>query len=168
MLVVDTKHELDWPGFVVCNDLSKALRETHAIYRPPLPPRQNVYVDRLMQIVYQQGGWDIYFDEIYTIGYGSAQSYPQSYISLLTRGRSRSITVWTGTQRPVFLPRFSFTESRHLFMLELGSLDDQKHVSKMIGSPELADLRLSGHQYAYYRREGKILLVSQLGKDEVL
>lgn len=163
VIVVDTKHELSWPGFTITNSVRAALAGTHTIYRP----RNQTELISLLRYVYQAGGWDLYIDEIYTLGRGHVSSYPQEYISLLTRGRSRHITVWTGSQRPRFLPLFCFTEARHLFLLELGSENDTKHVAQMAGVPMLARQQLSGHDYIYYRRQGKICIRSRLKSTDV-
>lgn len=162
-IVIDSKHELQWSGFQITNSIRAAINGKHIIFRP----ESSAHVDILLQWIYKAGGWDVYIDEVYTLGRGSTNSYPQSYIALLTRGRSRHITVWTGTQRPVFLPKFAFTESRHFFIMELGSADDSKHIARMAGAPILADIAITGHDYIYYKREGKIAIRSRLGKDDI-
>ncbi len=163
VIVLDTKEELKWPGFTITNSYQAALNGKHTIYRP----QSKRDIDLLFRYIYKAGGWAVYTDEVYTLGNGNVQSYPQSYIDLLTRGRSRHISVYTGTQRPRFLPLFCFTEARHIFLFELGSLEDTKHVAKMAGVEMLAKQNISGHDFIYYRREGRLAIRTKLGEKDL-
>ena len=171
VIVIDNKHELNWPGFTVTKNVGQALGQKHSIVRlggtATRPTNIMAELDELFKRVYQMGGWHIYIDEIYTIGRGNVSSFPQSYITLLTRGRSRHITVWTGTQRPRFLPLFAFTESTHFFILEVSSSDDRKHIAKMAGVDGL-DTPVYNHDFLYYNRRTKALAKSRLSEDDLL
>lgn len=168
VIVIDNKHELDWRYWTITDDPKVALAGNHTIYRPAKGIAGKRAVVWLLEAIYQAGGWVVYIDEVYTLGRGSVASYPQEYIDLLTRGRSRGITVWTGTQRPRFLPVFAFTESRHLFLFELGSTIDTKHVADMYGAPDLiSEAPARKHDFIYYRRDGKLMVKHRLRKDQL-
>jgi hypothetical protein len=85
---------------------------------------------------------------------------------LLTRGRSRHITVWTGTQRPRFLPLFAVSESQHIFLFEVGSTDDRKHVAKLAGVEGLETL-VTGHEFLYYNRPQRRIVKSILERGDL-
>jgi hypothetical protein len=121
---------------------------------------------RLMGEIYRAGGYDFAVDEVYTLGRNNFASYPSQYIDLLTRGRSRGISVWTCSQRPRFVPLFAFTESRHIFVFALGSADDRKHIAKMAGVDGL-DRPLVGHDFIYFNRETRQIIQARLGRDEL-
>lgn len=149
VIVVDTKHELDWHDhFLVTESLDRAFSgERHVVYRPSTLEQ----IDYLFRRAYHERGRDIAVDELFAIGRGHVSSYPQSYIDCLVRGRSRGITMWSGTQRPKQFPRFTFTESKHLFLFELGAVDDLKYVADQAGCPQLVT-GLQQYEFIYFRK----------------
>jgi energy-coupling factor transporter ATP-binding protein EcfA2 len=171
-ICIDTKHELKWPGFKITGDLDAALLPYNAkkniggfaIYRPP-----NVReIEKLFQRVYAEWGWTVYVDEVYQIGVsemGKRTVYPPAYTRCLTAGRSRGVTIWTGTQRPKYFPLFAGTEASYFFIFELGSADDRKDLYRMVGLDEFDEERqatLKKYEFLYYSRESKQAVRSKL------
>lgn len=149
-MVVDVKHELSWDGYKVTSSIDEALNgpNKHVIFRPD----STGYVNPLLWGLYHQKGWDIFIDEVYGISNrGNATSYPPAYIALLTRGRSRGITVWSGMQRPRFAPLFAFTESTHFFVFRVAHSEDRKTIGQFT-VPELKDYQPERYAFAYYNR----------------
>lgn len=165
-IVIDSKHELKWQGFRICRDWGDVDRDidkptSHVIYRPPEGEAGRIAIRSLLAKVYRQHNWDIAIDEIYSLGYGHVQSFPQEYTTLLTRGRSRGISVWTCSQRPRAVPLVGFTEATHVFVFELSSKQDRAHVAQMFGVDGL-DKPLSDHDFIYYNRVSHQQLTSNL------
>lgn len=142
VIVIDTKHELQWDGFSIQRSVLNASsrRWQRVLFRP----ESLLQIDQLLTEIYQQGGWTVYIDEVYGLtSRGSLQSFPTSYNRLLTRGRSRGITVWSGMQRPRHAPLWAFTESTHFFIFRLKDAHDRKRVSEFTDSrlyEKLSDL----------------------------
>lgn len=177
-IVIDTKYELAWDGWPIMSRVSSVFDNgEHVIYRP----RDLSGIEQVLARCYDEGGWSVAIDEIYSItwapGSASIGAYPPSYVKSLTRGRSRSLTVITGTQRPRFLPLFAMTESSHFFIFE-GSPEDAVHLSKLAGIPGLTPRAIlslpgctckisgqascKGHEYLYYSRPARTLVRSRL------
>lgn len=159
-LILDTKHELRWKDYRVTSSISQALRDTPAIFRPHDGIRGRLDIRILLSQVYKRGGYSVYIDEVFALGGRNFQHYPEELDTLLTRGRSRGISIYTGTQRPVFIPKFCFTESRHIFVFALGD-DDRKHLARVVGIPKLAD-PLTGHKFYYFNREKRSVVEDTL------
>lgn len=150
VLVVDLKHELDWPGFRITDNAGVALSQEfkHVIYRPSHVGA----VNGIMEGVYQQGGWNIFVDEVYAISNrGNVTSYPPAYLALLTRGRSRGITVWSGMQRPRLVPGFVFTEGTHFYVFRVADAMDRKRIAEFTLA-EMRDFWPERYAFAYYNR----------------
>lgn len=158
VIVIDTKGELRWMGFSTTSDVSTAFNSKHVIFRPNGNLRK---VEEIFQRALKEGGWTVYVDELYMIGIGSVQRFPPSFIEALTRGRSKKVTVYMGTQRPRFVPVFVFTEPRHVFVFNLSSRYDRVHVAKSVGDERLA-IKMQGHQFLYANTDQESVVRSEL------
>lgn len=158
VIVIDTKGELRWSGFQITSDAEKAFNDTHTILRPNGDLRK---VEHVFRRALKEGGWHVYVDELYMIGIGSVQRFPPSFIEALTRGRSKKVTVYMGTQRPRFVPVFVFTEPRHIFVFNLSSRYDRVHVAKSVGDERLAT-KMQGHQFLYANTDQETVVRSEL------
>ncbi len=176
-IVLDTKRELTFPGWPIVERPALAIeamfdkRYEHAILRP----RSLDDVEDVFAAALDIGGITVGVDEIYMIttqpGSASLTTYPPSYVLALTRGRSKKVTVVTGTQRPKFLPLFAISEASHYFIFELGSRNDAKYLVEMIGMDKdgldaaavaRAVAGLRDHWYLYYSRPERRLVRSRL------
>ena len=168
VIVIDTKRDNDWRGFRIaesvdqCFTLSqKKPSKAKWIFRPSFG-KERLELNQLFERAYEGKGWHVYVDEGFQIGdLGNIHSFPPFYVRSLTAGRSRQVTVWTSTQRPVFIPKFALTEDYHYFIFELGSLQDRKALVKTIGIDGL-DKPVSGHRFIYYNRGSKRITEMEL------
>ena len=76
-------------------------------------------------------------------------------MALLTRGRSRGQTVMIGSQRPVWVSRFCFTEATHILFMRLRHPDDRKTVALSAGFPELSETVFPKFQGVWIHPDGK-------------
>ncbi len=79
----------------------------------------------------------VVIDEAYMIHSSGGRAGP-GLIGLVTRGRSRKIGTWIGTQRPAWASRFCFSESEHFFVMMLSHPADRKLMSEYTGCPLVA------------------------------
>jgi hypothetical protein len=145
--------------------VAAAVSDTPSTFRPRDGWLGALDVRLLLDAVYRRGGHTLGVDEIYALGGKTASSYPEELIRLLTRGRSRGVSLVSVTQRPVFCPRFCFTEAVHVYVFALDEAD-AVHLAKSVGNRALA-APLSGHDFLYYNKLDGTLLRSRLGKGEV-
>lgn len=156
VIVLDTKHENNWPGWVITSNEREAFGDQlgHVILRP----KSLMAMEYVFRRAYDEHGWTIGVDEAYSIsatpGSSSILSYPPGFTQILTRGRSRSVTLVACTQRPRFLPNFALTEPYHFFIFELGSPEDLMHLVKFAGIPRaVMDADFTDHHFVYYYKD---------------
>jgi len=83
-------------------------------------------------MVWQQGGWTIYLDELYYIE--KQLRLTDEVVRLLTQGRSKYLTVVCGMQRPAWVTRFALSEPVYVISGRLGDKRDVAVVSSVVGS----------------------------------
>lgn len=98
-------------------------------------------VQPLLWSLWQRGNVGIFIDESYMMPNCDAMN------AILTQGRSKSIPVIACTQRPVFLPRFYFSEADFVQIFWLNDLRDRKTVESLLPSPIE---RLPKYESTYY------------------
>lgn len=79
----------------------------------------------------------VVIDEAYMIHSSGGRAGP-GLIGLVTRGRSKKLGAWIGTQRPAWASRFCFSESEHFFVMMLSHPADRKLMSEYTGCPDVA------------------------------
>lgn len=96
-----------------------------------------------------EGCWCICIDEYFHVQDMQYSPKPKVNIKLqqlaeklLTQGRSKKITIVGGSQRPAWVTKFAFSESRYVVCFRLGLGEDLDKVRKNFGKP-FAD-RVSG------------------------
>lgn len=85
-------------------------------------PAQEEETETFLWKIWGQGNTGVYVDE----GYMVARS--KAYNAIQTQGRSLNIPTITLTQRPVFAPRFVFSEADYFAIFQLNKRDDNKTV----------------------------------------
>jgi hypothetical protein len=64
-----------------------------------------------MELVWKQGGWTVYLDELYYLD--DKLGLGDDIETLFTQGRSKHITVMAGLQRPTGVTRFALSQATH-------------------------------------------------------
>ena len=102
-------------------------------------------MDNFLEDVYRKSrNITIVIDEAYMLHSSAGKAGP-GLVSLLTRGRSRGIGTWLGTQRPAWASRFCFTESEHFFVMHLSHPADRKMMSEYTGVIDLSNRMIEPH-----------------------
>ena len=87
----------------------------------------------------------------------------------LTQGRSGGITLVCGMQRPARISRFALSEATHVFCFPIEGRDAQDILYKSVTprfKEALPRLDWRRHQFAYYDRHDRRLLISEAGAVE--
>lgn len=119
----------------------------------------------MLEKAWHQGGWTIVVDEQWYME--KALRLGAMVERLLTQGRSKKISVVDGMQRPAQISRFTLSQATHGFFFRMEGRDVQ--IVKESMSPRLVPAieGLTDHQFAYYHRGKRIVMVGdakQLGK----
>ncbi|MCI0558350.1 MAG: type IV secretory system conjugative DNA transfer family protein [Nitrososphaera sp.] len=89
----------------------------------------------------------VVIDELYPFHSGGRAG--PGLTALLTRGRSRGITVLMGSQRPAWVSRFVFTEAKHYWIYKLIDRQDRKRLAEVIPGFAIDEI-LPRFHFRYY------------------
>lgn len=146
VIILDTKLDDDFlylarknQKLVVCDDyrgLSIQLKKDDADYIIVRPQEFELAepkaLDNYLSLIYNKSGdKTVCLDEAYQFHSGAGRA-GAGVISLLTRGRSRGLSLVSCTQRPVWISKFLLSESSYFFVYELGQKTDRKAVSDCV------------------------------------
>lgn len=123
----------------------------YVVFRPPdsvLHDPQKL--DEYLYAHYSQfPGVDAYIDEVYS--FHSSGRPHMGLQAMLTRGRSRGISVLMSSQRPVSLSRSALTESQHIYVFVIAHEEDRKTLNKLIpGFEKLPMIKPKTHKFFHY------------------
>lgn len=102
-------------------------------------------------VIYGLRNVTVYVDELYGVTPPVAGEWLQA---LYTRGRELGIGVWAAMQRPVFVPKFVFSEAEWKIMFRLELDDDKEFMAKNVFGP-IAREELYNHQFLVKRAGDK-------------
>lgn len=160
VVIYDTKEE---PKFLTLHTaaVARSFREVaerlnsgehdYVVFRPPDNTLHSPQaLDEYLYAHYSQfPGVDAYIDEVYS--FHSSGRPHMGLQAMLTRGRSRGISVLMSSQRPVSLSRSALTESQHLYVFVVAHEDDQKTLNKIIpGFENLPMIKPKTHKFYHY------------------
>lgn len=136
---ISKRKAAEWPDYILVRPHEKELLDFDLM---------NDY----SQIVYHRfGKCLIYFDELYQ---WHARGQPVEGIQgLLTRGRSKGKTVLMGTQKPVWISRFCFSESQKFYCHYLGDRRDRETLDNI--APDFSRYPLLPKFHFYFYETGK-------------
>lgn len=137
------------PGQVI--RLSKPFyRGIHDRYvvEPAYDNQRAVFIN-VIDKAFEQGGWTVYFDELYYIE-DQLRMKPWEN-KLLTQGRSKGLTVMVGMQRPVGVTRFALSQSTHIISFSMEGRDVAQTL-RQTATDKLAETvtQLQRYEFAWY------------------
>ncbi len=97
-------------------------------------PFQQEDVEKWLWKVWKQKNIGLYVDEAYLL------PDKEAFRTILTTGRSRRIPVISVSQRPVYLPRFVFSEANFYMIFHLNDMRDHKTVRQFVPNNEFWEL----------------------------
>lgn len=105
-------------------------------------------LDDWCQWIYDRKNTIAFIDELSQLGNSTRPK--MGYLNLLTRGRSRGIAVYQGTQRPVGIPKIAYTESRYIYKFYLADVLDRKRVAEYT-HPSMLHQTKDKHGFHFYK-----------------
>jgi adenylate kinase family enzyme len=132
VIVIDPKHEYRAEGF------ERAFRMPHfwersfrLIWRPRRSDDERL-ADMLYRL-FRKKHLTVYVDELTSI----TDLFPKTTDQLsdmIRTGREPEVTLWSSYQRPVWVPRWFISESRHKFVFTLDDQEDRDRAAKFLGA----------------------------------
>lgn len=109
--------------------------------------------------VWDEGGWTIYFDELF---YVERLRLTDDIEHLLTQGRSKHITVMVGMQRPARVTRFALSQATHVLSFRQEGRDAKvlgEATSRLYGDTVAG---LEEYEFAWYYRSKRAIWTGRL------
>lgn len=155
LIVLDPKHDFSWSDsgrskyddvYVSVADLAKNWTGPNpAIYRPDIAEMRNG-CDEFFKWCWDKRSVHVLIDELLDIcPRGNAGFWLEKCIK---QGRSRKLTIWSGTQRPTKLPLTLISESKHFFIGQLLMPQDKKRMAEIV-HPDLKDMYIEKFHFMY-------------------
>lgn len=120
---------------------------THIQFRPGEDHQNVPSYNEVYEWAYRKGNILVYTDEVYLVMDRSIS--PKWLTNCITCGRELGVGMINGSQRPVGVDRRIYTESETIVAFRLRHEDDQKLISKVMGTMGQPE----GHSF-YVRRDG--------------
>jgi hypothetical protein len=121
--------------------------------RVPPPHRADAtsYFQNIMGLLYEVGNLTIYIDELYAVVDPGSKPTPE-FNALYTRGREFGIGVWSGTQRPVFVPLVAISEAEAFICFRLNLIEDRQRMAGYMTNAVIASIK-DPHGFYYMRAD---------------
>jgi hypothetical protein len=156
IVVYDTKGTINWPGFRIERTLRAVTRSPadRITYRPVLDELDSPkFWNAFFKFCYLHKNLLVYVDEVLAITEG--QEIPRYYRAILTRGGELGVSVWSGVQRPIYVPNFIFSESEHKYIFKLQMQGDREKAEAFTGVEAESIDALKRHQFYYANLDGQ-------------
>lgn len=124
----------------------------YIIVRPPIEVVAEPFeLDEYLYAIYENlTGFYTFIDEAYQFHRGAQAG--KGYIGLLTRGRARGLSTLVATQRPAWISRFSFTETKKFYIFKLSDKKDWQRVGDIIPDIPKEGVKLKPYHFLYYEQ----------------
>lgn len=145
---------LAWTEYTIVTRLRDATRlkaqeHPRILYRPDEHEVADLDVQNaFFRWLFRRGNTTVYVDETFMLKIGV---YPYYHFICITQGRSRGVEVWSGMQRPSWIPLVTISESEHFFAFRLQYDEDRLRVQGVTGldANELTPESLPKHYFWY-------------------
>lgn len=158
VIVLRTKaDDISFPGYKKVRTVAQLGSDSDKYLLEPRYEEQARECRRALEMVWKQGGWTIAIDELY---YATLLGLEKPINKLLTQGRSKSISVVCGMQRPTGITRFAISQATHVFTFQSEGRDVKTIADATTPQAKLIVPELKQYQFWYWNRKSKLHTVS--------
>ena len=162
VVVCDPKRRINWPGFVQADfrTLLKLdpIKVPKVVYKPTLAEieeNRGTVINAFFKWVYERENCTLYVDEMSLISRGD--DYPRYYGACLQQGREKQIEVFSGSQRPMWIPQIAMSESEHVYCFYLKLEQDRRKMEQLTGIPSEEIEELQKQEFLYAPQSGDVV-----------
>lgn len=124
VIIVDSKHQVNWPGYHLTSSPSAALLEKKVIFRPEGRITDAFWED-VMDVLHEDGGGILYIDELAEVC--TANTMPAGLRSIFRMGRELGVGCYWAAQSATEITNTAIRQSDVLILfLNLGASDRDK------------------------------------------
>lgn len=162
VVVCDPKRRINWPGYVQADfrTLLKLdpIKYPKIIYKPTfsdINDNKGRVINAFFRWVYERERCTCYVDELSLIARGD--DYPRYYGVNVQQGREQEIEIWSGSQRPMFIPQIAMSEAEHLFCFYLKLPQDRSKIEQLAGIQSEDIAALDKQEFLYAPQNGDVV-----------
>jgi DNA helicase HerA-like ATPase len=119
------------------------------IYAPVFEEQTQEHYNAVLKWVYERENTTIWIDELMSIA-DNPQRYPLYLRAIMTRGRSRNVSAWALTQRPMDIPSIVLSQTTHYFVFNMQLPQDRKKIAEATGVEEF-NIKPGFRMFWYFR-----------------
>jgi hypothetical protein len=147
VLIIDSKGDVEFPGYFLTSNPAAALLEPKTIFRPDGPIHNSFWEDAMWHI-HEQGGGIIYVDEMSEVC--TANTMPAGLRSIFRMGGGLGVGLWYSAQSATEITNTSLRQSDVIIMfLNIGASDRDK-LMKITGDIAEVTAKLPLHHFVVY------------------
>jgi len=150
IIVVDSKHRVNWKGFHLTDNPVAALLEDRVIYRPPQGrPPEDFWIGALNSL-HERGGGVIYIDELPVIA--TPNRIPQGLADAFRIGAEIGVGVWWAAQESTSIPNTAMRQAEQLILFYNQGASDRDKITSIVGDMGEVTGHLQKYDFAVFIR----------------
>jgi hypothetical protein len=131
IIVVDSKHRVNWKGYYLTDNPAAALLEDRVIYRPPtgVPPAD--WWEAALDSLTERGGGVIYIDEMPVIV--TSNQIPKGLAKIFRVGGELGVGVWWSAQESTTIHNTTMRQCNQLILFYNQGVSDREKIMGIVG-----------------------------------
>lgn len=152
VVVVDSKHRVNFKGYHLTSSPTAALLEARTIYRPDGPIPDSFWED-VMYKLHEDGGGILYIDELSEVC--SPSHMPAGLKSIFRMGRELGVSVWWSAQSATEVTNTALRQSNIMCLFMNQGASDRDKIIKIAGDIGEATAALDFYEFMVFEAENK-------------
>lgn len=150
VIVVDSKHRVNWKGYHMTDNPVAARLEDRVIYRPPGGKPPDDWWFETVHVLHEKGGGVIYVDEMsYIVG---PNTMPKSLGDAIRLGGEIGVGIWYSAQESTTIHNTPLRQAEMLVMFYNQGASDRDKLSRVTGDMAHALAYLEPYQFVVFVR----------------
>jgi hypothetical protein len=150
IIVVDSKHRVNWKGYYLTDNPVAALLEDKVIYRPPngVPPAD--FWESALASLVERGGGVLYIDEIPVIV--TQNTMPKGLANVFRVGGELGVGVWWASQESTTIHNTTMRQCNQLVLFYNQGNSDREKVMGIVGDMAEITAHLPKYEFVVFVR----------------
>jgi hypothetical protein len=143
IIVVDSKHRVNWKGYYLTDNPAAALLEDRVIYRPPTGEPPAEWWEAALESLVERGGGVIYVDELPVVV--TSSKIPRGLAKILRVGGELGVGIWWSAQESTTIHNTTIRQCNQVVLFYNQGASDREKVMGVVG--DMAEI--TGHLPPY-------------------
>lgn len=148
IIIIDSKHRVNWKGYHLTDNPVAALLEDRVIYRPPtgVPPEN--FWESALDSLSERGGGVIYIDEIPVIV--TQNTIPKGLAKVYRVGSELGVGVWWSAQESTTIHNTTIRQSQQLILFYNQGDSDRQKMMGVVGDMAAVTEHLPNYDFVVF------------------